>query len=115
MVAPAPADPFGGDVVVMTRDEYYVGRFQLARAAARRARRRAHAAAARRRVSKRRRKTPAARRFLVWARYPAIDVEAAPERRHARALLRMSAIAPTDRLSGPIVELAAGAVERDSD
>src|SRR6185503_9391442 len=27
MVAPAPADPFGGPVVVVTRDEYLTGRF----------------------------------------------------------------------------------------
>jgi hypothetical protein len=27
MVAPVAADPFGGQVVVMTRDEYYTGRF----------------------------------------------------------------------------------------
>jgi inner membrane protein len=27
MVAPAPGDPFGGEVVIMTRDDYYSGRF----------------------------------------------------------------------------------------
>ena len=27
MVGPKPADPFRGEIVVMTRDEYYVGRF----------------------------------------------------------------------------------------
>ena len=48
--APAPADPFGGDVVVVTRDEYCDGSLQLAHGAAREAVGRAHSAAARRRV-----------------------------------------------------------------
>ena len=47
---------------------------------------------------------PIARRFLVWARYPAIDVEAAPG---GGTLVRFTDVRyrAADRLSGPVVEL----------
>lgn len=106
MVAPTPANPFRGDVVVMTRDEYYVGRFQwlgaprvsLGGERVPRPRGRAYEAAA---------MDPAAQRFLVWARYPAIDVEAAP---NGRTLVRFTDVRyrAADRLSGPVVELPPG-------
>ena len=104
---PPPADPFRGDVVVMTRDEYYVGQLSLARYAAR--------PLDGERVPRPRgvgvrsgRARPGARRFLVWARYPAIDVEAAPG---GGTLVRFSDVRyrAADRLSGPVVELPASA------
>jgi inner membrane protein len=103
MVAPVPANPFRGDVVVMTRDEYYVGRFHWLGAprvsldgdGVPRPRGPVYEAAA---------LDPVARRFLVWARYPAIDVEPAPG---GGTLVRFTDVRyrATDRLSGPVVEL----------
>jgi inner membrane protein len=74
MVAPSPADPFGGPVVVVTRDAYYTGRFNwlmeprlgLSDEPIPKPRGGEFELAAR---------SPAARRFLVWSRYPAIDLE----------------------------------------
>jgi inner membrane protein len=107
MVAPTPANPFNGDVVVMTRDEYHVGRFDWLGAprvtfnAERvpRPRGAVFEAAAR---------TTAARRFLVWSRYPAIDVENAPD---GGTLVHFFDVRyhSFDRLSGPSVQLRAGA------
>jgi hypothetical protein len=74
MVAPSPANPLGGPVVVMTRDEYYTGSFNwLAQA---------RVTLAGERIPRprgvefeRASQSPAARRFLVWSRYPAVDLE----------------------------------------
>jgi hypothetical protein len=103
MVGPRPADPFRGDVVVMTRDEYYVGRLNwlgtprisLDGERVPRPRGPVYEAAAR---------DPMARRFLVWARYPAIDVEEAPG---GGSLVRFTDVRyrAADRLSGPVVKL----------
>jgi inner membrane protein len=103
MVAPSPANPFHGDVVVMTRDEYYTGRFHwletprvsLDGERVPRPRGPVFEAAA---------EVGIARRFLVWARYPAIDVETAPG---GGALVRFTDVRyrAADRLSGPVVEL----------
>ena len=51
-------------------------------------------------------KVPVARRFLVWARYPAIEVETAPS---GGTLVRFADVRyrAADRLSGPVVELPA--------
>jgi inner membrane protein len=76
--APAPANPFRGDVVVMTRDDYYTGRFdwlaapRLVLDGERVARPRGPLfdAAARQRD---------ARHYLMWTRFPAIEVEPAPD------------------------------------
>jgi inner membrane protein len=107
MVAPTPANPFDADVVVMTRDTYHVGRFdwlanprvtfdaeQISRPSGPE-----FEAAAR---------TTAARRFLVWSRYPAVDVETAPD---GGALVHFFDVRyhSFDRLTGPSVELPAGA------
>jgi inner membrane protein len=103
MVAPPPANPLRGDVVVMTRDEYYVGRFDWLRTprvllddeGVPRPRGSIYEAAA---------LDPGARRFLVWARYPAIDVEAG---RGGGTLVRFTDVRyrDADRLSGPVVAL----------
>jgi inner membrane protein len=113
MVAPPPANPFRGDVVVMARDEYYVGRFHWFRApkvsldgqSVPRPRGALYEAAAR---------DPRARRFLVWARYPAIDVEARPD---GATLVRFTDVRyrAADRLSGPLVTLPAGATAAGTD
>lgn len=105
MVAPQPANPFAGDVVVATRDEYYVGRFRW-RAAPRafldpepvpRARGGAYELAA---------QAPAARRFLAWARYPAVDIEQGPG---GSTVVRFTDVRyrAVGRLGGPVVELPA--------
>jgi hypothetical protein len=100
MVAPRPANPFFGDVVVATRDEYYTGRFDWL--------------AARGAAFELAAQAPAARRFLAWARYPAVDVEQSPNGstrvRFADVRYRASG-----RLTGPVVELPAGALGTPSD
>jgi inner membrane protein len=113
MVAPRPANPFVGDVVVATRDEYYVGRFDwlaeprasLEQEPVPRARGIAFELAA---------QAPAARRFLAWARYPAVDVEQGPS---GSTLVRFTDVRyrAADRLSGPVVELPAGAAGTSGD
>lgn len=108
MVAPAPADPFGGEVVVVTSEEYVVGRFdwlmtprlRLADERIPRPDGVAYALAS---------QTPAARRFLVWSRYPAAEIRPTPD---GGTLVRFWDIRYADRIFGPTIELAAGAVER---
>jgi inner membrane protein len=76
--APAPANPFRGDVVVKARDHYYTGRFDwlatphlvLDDERVARPDGPVFEAAARERD---------ARHYLVWTRFPAIEVETAPD------------------------------------
>jgi inner membrane protein len=103
MVAPAAGDPFGGAVVVMTRDEYYTGRFdwlmeprlRLAEETIPRPSGAIFEAAA---------QVPDARNYLVWARFPAIDVEPGPD---GGTLVRFSDVRyrADERLPGPTVRL----------
>jgi inner membrane protein len=111
MVAPSPGDPFGGAVVVMTRDEYYTGRFnwlreprlQLADERIPRPSGAVFAAAAR---------VPDARSFLVWSRFPAIDVEVEPG---GTTLVHFSDVRYRGGvgIAGPSVRLPAGALAGD--
>jgi inner membrane protein len=111
MVAPTPANPFRGDVVIMTRDEYHVGRFHWLGAPrvsldgerVPRPRGPVYEAAA---------LDPVARRFLVWARYPAVNLEATPG---DGTIVRFTDVRyrTTDRLSGPVVELAPSGARLD--
>jgi inner membrane protein len=113
MVAPPPANPFGGDVVVMTRDDYHTGRFDWFATPrvsfdgepVSRPRGPLFEAAA---------EVPAARRFLVWSRYPAIEVETAPD---GGTLVHFFDVRyhSFDRLSGPTIELPAGAPKTTAD
>ncbi len=103
MVAPAAGDPFGGEVVVMTRDEYYTGdfdwlaqpRLRLADERIPRPRGAIFEAAAR---------VPDARKYLVWSRFPAIDVEPGPG---GTTLVRFTDVRyrADDRIPGPTVRL----------
>jgi hypothetical protein len=103
MVAPAPADPFGGDVVVVTRDEYYTGRFNwlltprvaLEGERVPRPQGSVFEAAAR---------APEAQRFLTWSRFPAVDTETNAD---GTVTVRFSDVRyrSLDRLSGPTVRL----------
>jgi inner membrane protein len=106
--APAPANPFRGDIVVMTRDHYYTGRFDwlatphLVLDEERLARPRGPLfdAAARARD---------ARHYLVWARFPAIEVERAPDGSIVRFFdIRYRAM---DRIPGPTVRLGPAAAD----
>jgi inner membrane protein len=111
MVAPAPADPFGGPVVVMTRDEYYTGRFNWL-------------TEPRLRLDEERiprprgvlfqlaSQAPAARRFLVWSRYPAVDLERS-EDGATRVTFTDVRYRAEGRLVGPTVELLEPAVGGD--
>jgi len=111
MVAPAPADPFGGEVVVVTSEEYVVGRFNwLMTPRLRLADERipkpdgvAYELAS---------QAPEARRFLVWSRYPAAEIRPMPD---GGTLVRFWDVRYADRIFGPTIELAAGAVESASD
>jgi len=106
-LAPAPANPFRGDVVVMTRDHYYTGRFdwlatpQVVLDEERVARPRGplFEAAARQRD---------ARHYLVWSRFPAIEVETAPDGGTLVRFFDMRYRA-TDRIAGPAVRVEADA------
>jgi inner membrane protein len=110
MVAPAPADPFGGPVVVMTRDEYHTGRFnwlmeprlRLDDERIPRPRGIEFQLAA---------QTPAARRFLVWSRYPAVDLEPVPDGGGVRVTFSDVRYRAEGRLVGPTVHLLEGAAE----
>ncbi len=114
MVAPTPADPFGGPVVVMTQDEYYTGRFhwlmeprlRLDGERLPRPRGVEFQLAA---------QTPAARRFLVWARYPAVDLELVPDGGGIRVTFTDVRYRAEGRLIGPTVHLLESAVEVGSD
>ncbi|HET7925648.1 MAG TPA: metal-dependent hydrolase [Rhodanobacteraceae bacterium] len=109
MVAPAPADPFGGPVVVMTRDDYYTGRFNWL-------------TEPRLRLDEERiprpsgveyqmaAQTPAARRFLVWSRYPAVDLELVPDGGGVRVTFSDVRYRAEGRLVGPTVHLLGSAV-----
>jgi inner membrane protein len=112
MVAPVPADPFRGQVVVMTRDEYYTGdfdwlaepRLRLGRERIPRPRGVAFELAS---------QDPAARRFLVWSRYPAIDLE--PDRGAIRVTFTDVRYRSQGQLEGPKVYLPTSAVESGGD
>jgi len=114
MIAPSPADPFGGPVVVMTRDEYYTGRFnwlteprlRLDGERIPRPRGAEFQLAA---------QAPAARRFLVWSRYPAIDLESLPDGGGIRVTFTDVRYRAEGRLFGPTVHLLDGAVESGGD
>jgi inner membrane protein len=73
-LAPNPANPFAADVVIMTRDEYFTGRFDWLAAP--------HLTVHGERVPRPNgplfeaaARTRDARHYLVWSRFPAIDVE----------------------------------------
>ena len=111
-LAPSPADPFRSEVVIMTRDDYYTGRFNwlatphLALDAARVARPRGplFEAAAQARD---------ARLYLTWSRFPAVEIEPSPT---GGTLVRFFDMRyrSMDRILGPTVRLdAAGALGSD--
>jgi inner membrane protein len=114
MVAPAPADPSGGPVVVMTRDEYYTGTFNWL-------------AEPRLRLDEQRiprprgveyqmaAQTPAARRFLVWSRYPAVDLEVVPDGGGVRVTFSDVRYRAAGRLVGPTVHLLERSAESGAD
>ena len=114
MVAPSPGDPFGGPVVVMTRDEYYTGRFNWLR--------RPRLRLDDERIPRPRgaefqlaAQTPAARRFLVWSRYPAVDFEPVPDRGGVRVRFTDVRYRAEGRLVGPTVHLVEGAIGSGGD
>jgi inner membrane protein len=108
MVAPVPADPFHGQVIVMTRDDYYTGEFdwlgeprlRLDAELIPRPRGAAFELAS---------QDAAARRFLVWSRYPAIDLT--PDRGAIRVTFTDVRYRAQGQLEGPKVFLPASAVE----
>ena len=111
-LAPSPADPFRGEVVIMTGDDYYTGRFSwlatphvtldVDRVA--RPRGPLFEAAAQARD---------ARLYLTWARFPAVEVEPS---RSGGTLVHFFDMRyrSTGRIRGPTVRLdAAGALGSD--
>jgi hypothetical protein len=103
MVAPAPANPFAGEVVAATASSYYVGQWrwwprpklELAdEPIARRTIDPIYIAAA---------QTPEAQRFLTWARFPFIEVESGPDGHIVRFI--DARYVTTERLPRPIVQL----------
>jgi hypothetical protein len=57
-------------------------------------------------------RAPEARRYLTWARFPAVDVEPTPD---GGTRVRFWDVRYADRIFGPTIELAAGAVTLGSD
>jgi inner membrane protein len=103
MVAPVAANPFGGDVVAVTPDEYLRGRWRwlasprLTLDDERMPRPRGaqfEAAAA----------APAARNYLVWSRFPVIEIEPTPDGGSTIAFSD-ARYRDAERLPGPIVHL----------
>jgi inner membrane protein len=106
--APAPANPFRGDVVVMARDHYYTGRFDwlatphlvLDEARVERPRGALFEAASRQRD---------ARHYLIWSRFPVIETESVPGGGTVVRFFDMRYRAMGDRIPGPAVQVAADA------
>jgi inner membrane protein len=111
-LAPAPANPFRGDVVIMTRDHYYTGhfdwlatpRFAFDEERVARPRGELFEAAARQRD---------AGHYLVWARFPVIEVETPPDGGSVVRFFDMRYRAMGDRIPGPVVRLEADARSSD--
>jgi inner membrane protein len=107
-LAPAPANPFRGDVVVMTRDHYYTGRFDwlanphlvLDEQRVARPGGPLFEAAARQRD---------ARHYLVWSRFPVIEVETVPDGGNVVRFFDMRYRAMGNRIAGPAVRLGPNA------
>jgi inner membrane protein len=113
-LAPSPANPFRGDVVVMTRDEYYTGRFDWF-ATPRFALDEERVARPRGAVFETAARALPARQYLVWSRFPAIEVESAPGGGTFVHFFDMR-YRSMGRIPGPTVRLdAGGAVESDRD
>jgi hypothetical protein len=106
--APAPANPFRGEVVVMTSDDYYTGRFDwlatprlvLDTNSVARPRGPLFEAAAQARD---------ARHYLTWSRFPAIEVELSPSGGTLVRFLDMR-YRSMGRIPGPTVRLDAAGV-----
>ena len=111
-LAPSPANPFEGEVVIMTRDDYRTGRFDwlatprfaLSVESVARPRGALFEAAA---------KARDARQYLTWSRFPAIEVEPGPS---GSTLVRFFDMRyrSMERILGPTVRLdATGALDGD--
>jgi len=111
-LAPSPANPFAGDVVIMARDAYYTGRFDwltsphlaLEAASVARPRGTLFEAAA---------KARDARQYLTWSRFPAVEIEPMPDGGTLVRFFDMRYRA-MNRIVGPTVRLdAAGGLASD--
>jgi hypothetical protein len=103
MVAPAPANPFAGEVVAATASSYYLGQWRWwprpkleldDEPIARRTADPIYMSAA---------QTPEAQRFLTWARFPFIEVESGPDGYIVRFIDARYVM--TERLPRPVVQL----------
>lgn len=110
--APAPANPFRGEVIVMTRDDYYAGRFdwlvtphlELDPEPVERPRGALFEAAA---------QTRDARHYLTWSRFPAVEIEVDGSGGALVTFFDMR-YRSMGRIPGPTVQLDAnGALESD--
>jgi inner membrane protein len=111
-LAPAPADFFRGDVVVMTRDDYYTARFDWL-ATPRVAFDEARVARPRGPLFEAASRTREARHYLIWSRFPAVELEAGPSGDTLVRFFDMRYRA-MGRIPGPVVRLdAAGVVRND--
>jgi inner membrane protein len=107
-LAPSPANPFRGEVVIMARDDYYLGRFDwlatphlaLDSTPVARPRGPLFEAAARARD---------ARHYLTWSRFPAIEVEPTPSGDTLVHFFDMRYLS-TGRILGPTVRLDAAGI-----
>jgi inner membrane protein len=103
MIGPVPANPFGGTVVVETKDAYRLGRWSWLT--------RPHFSLDGRAVPKRSgdpvveaaSATLEARRFLTWSRFPYAEIETTPEGYVVR--FADARYAGTEQLAGPAIRL----------
>ena len=102
-LAPAPANPFQGDVVIMTRDEYYTGRFDWL-GTPRFTLDTARVARPSGPLFEKAAQTRDARHYLIWSRFPAVDVEPSS---NGGTLVRFFDMRyrSMDRIPGPTVRL----------
>jgi hypothetical protein len=111
-LAPSPANPFRGEVVIMTRDDYYVGSFDW-RATPRLALDETRVPRPRGPLFEAAAQARAARHYLTWTRFPAIEVEASPSGDSLVHFFDMR-YRSMDRIVGPTVRLdATGALRSD--
>lgn len=104
-LAPSPANPFRGEIVIMTRDDYYSGSFDW-RATPHLVLDDARVARPRGPLFEAAAKARDARHYLTWTRFPAIEVEPSPNGGTLVHFFDMR-YRSMDRIIGPTVRLDA--------
>jgi hypothetical protein len=110
-LAPSPANPFRGDIVIMSRDEYYTGTFDW-RATPRLVLDESRVERPRGAVFEAAAQARDARHYLTWTRFPAIETEPGPNGDVLVHFFDMR-YRSMGRIAGPTVRLDAAGLLRD--